>query len=319
MPPEVSPSHPIVTLSIQFLPQEPPRSEANQPPRHKYHQGTKTMVITKKKLIPILFFAVSGISILRILKISAVTSFSSPLAVALPPSHPRKCSSRTPACKNIQSVTHGPSKNQHVGATLTEKEYRLLSNLISLRAPCNLLIFGLEPLYLNLSRVNAGGKTVFLEDNPEKITRTNYNDTRTYRVEYRTVAGDAYNLLKRAREDPACGLHSGSLKNSSCPLALAKLPREVYRRKWDVVVVDGPRGDAHDAPGRMAAIYTASVIARSGNMTNVVVHDVDRMIEKWFSWEFLCDENLVSSKGKLWNFRIAGKSNSTAFCPAKTI
>ena len=274
------------------------------------------MMITKKKLILILVFTFSGISILRLLKMSAVTSFSSPPAAALPPPRPRK---------NIQSGTLGQPKNKPVssasGATLTEKEYNLLSNLISLRAPSNVLIFGLEPLYLNLLRVNAGGKTVFLEDDPEKITRirTDYNGTRIYRVEYRTVAGDAYNLLKHARENLACGLHSGSLKNSSCPLALGKLPNEVYKRKWDVVVVDGPRGDAQDAPGRMAAIYTASVIARAGNMTNVVVHDVDRMIEKWFAWEFLCDENLVSSKGKLWNFRIAGKSNSTAFCPAKTI
>ncbi|XP_057479190.1 probable methyltransferase At1g27930 [Actinidia eriantha] len=316
MPPEVSPCHPIVTPTIQFLPQEPPRSVANQPVRHKYYRGTKTMMITKKKLIPILVFTLSGISILRLLKMSAVTSFSSPPAAALPPPRPRK---------NVQSGTLGQPKNKPVssasGATLTEKEYHLLSNLISLRAPCNVLIFGLEPLYLNLLRVNAGGKTVFLEDDPEKITRirTDYNGTRIYRVEYRTVARDAYNLLKHARENLACGLHSRSLKNSSCPLVLGKLPNEVYKRKWDVVVVDGPRGDAHDAPGRMAAIYTASVIARAGNMTNVVVHDVDRMIEKWFAWEFLCDENLVSSKGKLWNFRIAGKSNSTAFCPAKTI
>lgn len=84
-------------------------------------------------------------------------------------------------------------------------------------------------------------------------------------------------------------------------------------------MVDGPRGDMPEAPGRMAAIYTASMLARAGNAAHVVVHDVDRTIEKWFSWEFLCEENLVASKGKLWNFRITGQSNSTRFCPAKTI
>ncbi|KAI7985403.1 Glucuronoxylan 4-O-methyltransferase 2 [Camellia lanceoleosa] len=317
MPPEVSPCYPIpiVTPISQFLPREPPRSLlANQPPKYKYYRGTKKMMmITKKKLIPILIFTLSGFSILRLLKISTVSLFSSPPAVALPPTHPH---------------TQGPSKSRSISsdsaATLTEKEFRLLSNLISLRAPCNLLIFGLEQKYLNLSRINAGGKTVFLEDNSEKLNKieANYSNTRIYKVEYQTVAKDAYKLLKYARRNPACGLQhsrSGSLKNSSCPLALTRLPREVYKRKWDMVVVDGPRGDAPDAPGRMATIYTASLIARSGNVTDVVVHDVDRMIEKWFAWEFLCDENLVSSKGKLWNFRIIGKSNSTTFCPAKTI
>ena len=92
------------------------------------------------------------------------------------------------------------------------------------------------------------------------------------------------------------------------------MPKEVYERKWYVVVADGPRGDSPEAPGRMAAIYTAAVIARIGNSTDVFVHDVHRMIEKWYSWEFLCHENLISSEGKLWHFRIEGKSRSPSFC-----
>lgn len=102
------------------------------------------------------------------------------------------------------------------------------------------------------------------------------------------------------------------------PASVDKFTQEVYQHKWDVIVVDGPSGDTPEAPGRMGTIYTASIIARAGNMTDVVIHDVNRMIEKWFSWEFLCDENLVSSKGKLWIFRIRGQLNSTTFCPAKT-
>lgn len=103
------------------------------------------------------------------------------------------------------------------------------------------------------------------------------------------------------------------------PTNLTDLPREVYEVKWDVVVVDGPRGDSPQAPGRMATIYSAAIIAREGNTTDVVVHDTDRMIEKWYSWEFLCDENLISSKGRLWIFRIRNEKNSTSFCPDKGI
>lgn len=137
-------------------------------------------------------------------------------------------------------------------------------------------------------------------------------------MDYQIPAKEAYKLLKHARENPDCA-PSSKLQLSKCQLALKNLPQEVYELKWDLVVVDGPSGSTPDEPGRMAAIYTASMMARNGNITDVVVHDVDRMIEKWFSWEFLCDENLVSSKGRLWNFRITGQSNSTNFCPAKAI
>ena len=72
------------------------------------------------------------------------------------------------------------------------------------------------------------------------------------------------------------------------------------------MVIDGPRGDQPEAPGRMGAIYTAAMIARAGKTTDVFVHDIDPIIEKWYSREFLCHENLVSSKGNLWHFRIKG-------------
>lgn len=94
------------------------------------------------------------------------------------------------------------------------------------------------------------------------------------------------------------------------------MPLEVVKMKWDVIVVDGPDGDGPESPGRMGSIFMAGVLA---NGTNVVVHDVDRMIEKWFSWEFLCHENLVSSKGRFWNFRIPHqiiRNNSSKFCEA---
>lgn len=125
---------------------------------------------------------------------------------------------------------------------------------------------------------------------------------------------EAYELLRYARENSSCAPSSKRVRNSTCKLALTNLPEEVYKQKWDVIVVDGPSGDSLEAPGRMAAIYTAAIMARSGNLTDVFVHDVNRTVEKWFSWEFLCEENLVSSKGRFWNFRITSSSNSTKFC-----
>ncbi|KAL3644792.1 hypothetical protein CASFOL_009972 [Castilleja foliolosa] len=177
--------------------------------------------------------------------------------------------------------------------SLTQKEMHFLSKLISRSSPCNLLIFGLKNHYSRIASLN-GGLTIFLDD-----------------IKYNTVASEAYRLLQDARQNPHCKVYQESKK---CNLALTNLPREVRDTMWDVVIVDGPSGDGPDSPGRMASIYTASVLARRGNKTHVIVHDVDRMIEKWFSWEFLCQENLVSSKGRFWHFQLLGESNGTTFC-----
>ncbi|XP_057972384.1 glucuronoxylan 4-O-methyltransferase 1 [Malania oleifera] len=290
-------------------------------------QAGAKIKLTRKRLIPVLVLILASISVLRLLRITIKTSSPSttPPLSARPPTLLLTRASPTLTHWKAQTQAWSTLTNQDnasvTAPALSGKEFEFLSNIVSSKAPCNLLVFGLHPQYLAFSSINAGGLTVFLEDNPERFQtiRTNSNSTRIYNVEHRIPAGKAYRLLKKARKNPACVLRSEPLKEySSCQLALTKLPREVYEVKWDLVVVDGPSGDRPEAPGRMAAIYTASVIARSGNMTHVVVHDVDRTIEKWFSWEFLCEENLVSSKGKLWNFKIEGQSNSTRFCQERT-
>lgn len=280
------------------------------------------MTIPIKKLLPILLLILSGFSIMRFLLITTTTS-SSPRLPTLSSILQYTCP--YPTCNKVQSQAPGsssnPPKTSANANALTEKEFLLLSTLIARKAPCNLLIFGLEHQHLNLSRINAGGTTIFLEDDINKLStiKADSNSTRMFKVEYQTSGKEAYKLLKHARQNPACKPGSGPLQVSKCRLALKNLPPEVYQQKWDVVLVDGPNGEAPKAPGRMAAIYTASVLARAGNTTDVVVHDVHRMIEKWFSWEFLCNENLVSSKGKLWIFRIRGHLNSPTFCSARTV
>ncbi|KAE8705206.1 palmitoyl-acyl carrier protein thioesterase [Hibiscus syriacus] len=83
-------------------------------------------------------------------------------------------------------------------------------------------------------------------------------------------AKKAYELLKHAMGNPACTPSTSLSQQSICKLALRTLPKEVYQIKWDVVVVDGPIGNAPDAPGRMSTIYTASMLARAGKTTHVV-------------------------------------------------
>lgn len=267
--------------------------------------------MSKKKLPLVLLFFLSAISLFRLLTIifnSSSSSSPSPLVSSY--------NYKTQAAQfNVCSATDD----------LTQKEFHLLHSIISRKSPCNLLVFGLTgPQSSTLSKLNAGGQTVFVEDDEQKLhcyhARSKKNNvlvdmTSIYGVKYPTKAGMAYQVLRLARADPRCS----TLGISGCPLELVSLLPEVVRcTEWDVVVVDGPSGESAGAAGRMEVIYTAAALARRSSVkgADVVVHDIDRMIEKWFSWEFLCHENLVASKGKLWHFKIniKSRSNSTTFC-----
>ncbi|XP_022729987.1 glucuronoxylan 4-O-methyltransferase 1-like [Durio zibethinus] len=311
MPPEVAHScAPQISPSVQFC------STVASGSSPKFGRAARRMKFPGKKLLPVLIFILSCLSILRLLKL-AITTHSSSSAAALSSSLQQECSSPSESSK----VPSNAPKTSANATLLTPKEFMLLSNLITRKAPCNLLVFGLQSQYLNLSSINAGGITLFLEDDPYKLSeiKVDSNGTRIYKVKYQVPAKKAYKLLKHARGNPACTPNTSLLQQSNCKLALRNLPQEVYQLKWDVVVVDGPIGDAPEAPGRMSTIYTASMFARAGKTTDVVVHDVHRSIEKWFSWEFLCEENLVSAKGKFWNFRISNQSNSSRFCSPQTV
>lgn len=101
-------------------------------------------------------------------------------------------------------------------------------------------------------------------------------------------------------------------------LALNMLPDEVYDTEWDLIMIDAPRGYFAEAPGRMAAIYSAAVMARNRNksgVTHVFLHDVDRRVEKLYAEEFLCKKHLVKAVGRLWHFEIPPAANVNApFC-----
>ncbi|KAL8167103.1 hypothetical protein V2J09_008602 [Rumex salicifolius] len=272
------------------------------PLNYKLHLSKETeAMITKKRLVHLLVLILTCMSVFRLLRL-AITTF---------PPLKRYCNPLDPECHSFS--LHFNETISFPIPTLTIKELKFLTNLVTQKAPCNLLIFGLEPEYFILSKINSEGRTFILEDNPEKLRlfQRRSNNTRIHKVEYTIPAKDAYKVLKTARKKPSCSPCSYPLESSKCRLALTALPEEVYKIKWDVIIVDGPSGDRPDTPGRMATIYTASVLARAENGTNVVVHDVDRVIERWFSWEFLCEDNLVSSKGKFWNFLIEGGSEET--------
>lgn len=305
MPPQLHQSSlPILNPLLRF---SPPSSPDN--PKHQRQLKITMPKFTVRKLIPLLVFLLSSLSVLRLLRISFKSSSSAPRPFS-------STTFRLSPAESSQQTNVGPS-------ALTEKELKLLTDTVTRRSPCNVLVFGFAPQYLMLSSINTRGITVILEDGPAKIMTPKANNTKIYGLKYHQMeVKNAYKLLRHARANPACApnmkLHQGS---SDCKLELKDLPQRIYDIKWDVIVVDGPCGDDLEAPGRMGTIYTAAVLARKGSSnstTDVLVHDVHRTAEKWLSWEFLCQDNLLSAKGNFWMFRIKDQSNASRFCSPET-
>ena len=189
--------------------------------------------------------------------------------------------------------------------------------------PCNLLVFGLTHETLLWKSLNHNGRTVYIEENRyyaayfEEI----HPEIEVFDVQYTTKAREARELVSAVKE--AARNECRPVQNllfSDCKLGLNDLPNHVYDLDWDVILVDGPRGDGGDVPGRMSSIFTAAVLARSkksgGNhKTHVFVHDYYREIERLCGDEFLCRENLVESNDMLAHYVLERMDkNSTHFC-----
>ncbi|CAN6854991.1 unnamed protein product [Brassica oleracea] len=189
--------------------------------------------------------------------------------------------------------------------------------------PCNLLVFGLTHETLLWKSLNHNGRTVYIEENRyyaayfEEI----HPEIEVFDVQYTTKAREARELVSAVKE--AARNECRPVQNllfSDCKLGLNDLPNHVYDVDWDVILVDGPRGDGGDVPGRMSSIFTAAVLARSkkigGNArTHVFVHDYYRDVERLCGDEFRCRENLVESNDMLAHYVLERMDkNSTQFC-----
>jgi len=172
-------------------------------------------------------------------------------------------------------------KMRHPGVQLHLNELELISEEIAARPSTNLLIFGVGNDSAFWMHLNAGGRTVFLEDAPNWLrkVKTRLPHIEAYAVTYDTKMSDWRSHIGRERE------------------LLLDLPAEIRGISWDVIIVDAPAGYTDfiklygvEAPGRMKSIYTASRIVRDNG--TVFVHDCEREIENEFSSRYLGPENL---------------------------
>ncbi|XP_057804896.1 glucuronoxylan 4-O-methyltransferase 1-like [Salvia miltiorrhiza] len=204
----------------------------------------------------------------------------------------------------------------------TLKEISVTSKILDRRSPCNFLVFGLGHDSLMWHSLNHGGRTVFLEEDAAWIEqiRRRFPMLESYHVAYGSRVSEARDLMQVGR-GPECTAVADP-RYSMCQLALKGLPPLVYGVHWDLIMVDAPTGYYDDAPGRMAAIYTAGMMARNrvGGETHVFVHDVNREVEDQFSREFLCEGYMRKQEGRLRHFLIPTHRDdaNTPFCPTTT-
>ncbi|KAE8704886.1 Protein IRREGULAR XYLEM 15 [Hibiscus syriacus] len=225
----------------------------------------------------------------------------------------------------INTLLHYASKNNE-SYHMTYSELKPISDVLrKCSSPCNFLVFGLTQETLLWKSLNHNGRTVFIDEN--RYYAAYYEELHpeidAFDVQYTTKISETRELIASAREQIKNECRPvQNLLFSECKLGINDLPNHVYEVDWDVILIDGPRGDGPDGPGRMQPIFTSGVLARSkkgGNpKTHIFVHDYYRDEEKMPGEEFLCKENMVEYNDTLAHFVVERREeNSFEYCRKK--
>jgi len=168
-------------------------------------------------------------------------------------------------------------RKKYGGIQLKVPELLRIVNAIRNYEDCRLLVFGMgydSPFW---SRINSHGSTLFLEDYEpwfDKIS-LKYPDLEAYLVSY------------------PCNMTQWQEVIDQPDRLTILLPEKFENAKFDVILVDGPRGHrvTEDQPGRMSSIFMASRLV--GPNGYVFVHDAEREVERTYSSKYLGEDRLV--------------------------
>lgn len=131
-----------------------------------------------------------------------------------------------------------------------------------LRSGGKLLVFGLGKDSSTWELINRHGRTAFVEDLPEWIDFS----------KRQSPAREVHAICYETERDQ-------SLRYTAPDqIPLPALPQSVASTRWDVVVVDGPRGYEPGQPGRASSIALAARLVAPGGV--VMIDDFDRPLER---------------------------------------
>ncbi|GAB2279639.1 Protein IRREGULAR XYLEM 15 [Dionaea muscipula] len=237
-------------------------------------------------------------------------------------------STSTPLPKHVITTLLHYASNANTTEKMSYTDLKPIADVLrKCPSPCNFLVFGLTHETLLWKSLNSQGRTAFIDENRyyAAYMEDKHPEIEAYDVQYTTKLKEMNELVATAREQ--MGNECRPVQNllfSECKLGINDLPNLFYDIEWDVILVDGPRGNWPTAPGRMSAIYTAGVLARSkkggvSTKTHVFVHDYNLEPQRACSEEFLCRENLIEENGMLAHFVLDRmEEGSTQFCRKKS-
>ncbi|KAK6946078.1 Polysaccharide biosynthesis domain [Dillenia turbinata] len=206
---------------------------------------------------------------------------------------------------------------------MTSMELNIVASVLrSYQFSSNFLIFGLTHETHLWKALNFKGRTIFIDENEYLVKKFEDIDSQieAYDVQYTTKVSQTAELMSYGKEEykNECRPFQ-NLLFSECKIGLTDLPNHIYDINWDVILIDGPKGYSGHTPGRLSAIFTAGVFARSKKMknvkTHVLVHEINRDLERECSSEYLCDQNLVETTDNLGHFVVGtGDAKTFEFC-----